>query len=266
MSIEFLAIDTETTGLDATKNQIIDICLLLIDGEFEIKDELHVFAFPDADAIIEPGAVKVNGYAPELWREKGALTQAAMFEEVYKFVKNYKKLKLIAHNVVFDGAFLKQLFEKHCGPDKIPYNKIMDYHSLDTMGISMFLDYVQTGKARKSYRLASLTSDYGIEHSEAHTARSDIHSTIALLRAMKNAVIGTLAVAPGITKESANVSKIIVNVDTVNNVWEFHHGMHKGRIVSDIAKEDPTYIRNVLTFPDLSPAQRAYLESVYSSQ
>ena len=202
MSIEFLGIDTETTGLTAGKNQIIDISLLLIDGNFEVQSELGVFAFPDSDAIVEEVATKINGYDPETWAAKGAVTQAAMAAAVYTFIKPHKRLKLIAHNVSFDKGFLEALLKKHEAPGQIAFGQMIDYHSLDTMGIAMFLDYVKSGKARKSYRLGALTSDYSIEHANAHAAREDIFACLNLLKAMRDAVKGTLVIAPGVMKES----------------------------------------------------------------
>jgi len=261
--IEFLGIDTETTGLVAGKNQIVDLCLLKIDGNFEVKEELQIYAFPDADAVVDPGAIKVNGYDPEEWRNKGAVSQTTMAAAVYNFLKPHSRLKLIAHNVSFDKGFLEALLLKHSDPSQVPFGKMVDYHSLDSMCIAMFLDYVNTGKSRKSYRLGALTADYNIEHTGAHEARGDIYACLNLLKAMRDAVKGTLAVAPGAMKEGSSFSKIIIQTNSESNIWEFHHGAHKGRTVQDVACTDVSYIRHVLSFNDLSPAQRAHLEHVY---
>lgn len=263
MSIEFLGIDTETTGLVAGKNQIVDICLLLIDGNFEVQKELQIYALHDADAVLDPGALKVNGYDPDEWRNKGAMSQVAMATAVYEFLKPHSRLKLIAHNVSFDKGFLEALLLKHADPSQVPFGKMVDYHSLDSMCIAMFLDYVNSGKARKSYRLGALTADYSIEHTAAHEARGDIYACLNLLKAMRDAVKGTLAVAPGAMKEGSSFSKIIIQTNSESNIWEFHHGAHKGRTVQDVACTDVSYIRHVLSFNDLSPAQRAHLEHVY---
>ncbi len=266
MSIEFLGIDTETTGLDADKNQIIDICLLLIDDKFEVKDELHLFAFPSADAVIEPKAIEVNGYTQEKWVEKNAVTQEEMFNRIYEFIKGYKRLKLIAHNVGFDQGFLKKLFEKHYKPGdgRIPFGNLVDYHNLDTMCIAMFIDFAKVGQSRRSYRLATLTEAYGVEHDAAHTARSDIYGCVKLLHKMKEAMLGLSDAMPFEMKTASNTySRIIVKTDSINNVWEFQYGKHKGSRVMDVAIKDHTYIRAVLGFTDLAPEQRTYLEEVY---
>jgi DNA polymerase III epsilon subunit-like protein len=262
MPITFLGIDTETTGLKATENQIIDICLILINEKFEVVDELSAFAHPDENAIVDPIAVRVNGYSREVWEAKGATTQHHMARKVYDFIAPHSRLKLIAHNVNFDEGFLKALLAKHALPTWTPYGKMVDYHNLDTMGIAMFLDFVGTGTARKSYRLASLTEDYGIEHEGAHTARSDIHACLNLLKAMRDVVAGKISFTAGAPRLGA-YSKIIACMDSVAGLWEFNAGTHKGHSVVEIAKEDPGYIRYVLTFNDLSPEQRAHLEQVH---
>lgn len=263
MPIEFLGIDTETTGLKPGENQIVDICLLLIDGNFEVQKELNVFAFPDETAVIAPEATKVNGYDRDKWAAQGAVTQAAMAESVAAFLKPYSRLKLIAHNVPFDRGFLEALLTKHT---QLPVGKVLDYHALDTIPIAIFLDYVQSGTARKSYRLASLTEDYNVEHGSVHAARGDIYGCLALLKAMRDAVKGTLTVAPGAMKNGSSFSKIIALTDSASDTWEFHHGAHKGRTSLDVANTDITYIRHVMTFDDLSQAQRTHLEKLYKEK
>lgn len=262
MQAEFLAIDTETTGLDPSKNQVVDIALVLLDNEFNVLSELQVFAHPDATAVIEAKAVEINGYTAQAWTAKNAVTQAEMFDAVYDYVSEHTKLKLIAHNVSFDKSFLKALFTTHSVSTHKDFNSIFDYHALDTISLALFLDYVQTGQARKRYSLSSLTADYQIKHAEAHTAKSDIHACIDLLRVLKDAVKGTLSIAPPLNGYKTTASRYSRIIKKEEDGWRYTYGKYEGRLVLDVHNERTTYVKFVLGFSDLSPEQRTYLESL----
>lgn len=263
MPIEFLAIDTETTGLDSNTDQVIDICLILLDQDFTQLDELNLFAMPEAHVVVSPGAAKANGYTPEKWAGLEAITQDELAKQVYEFVYKYSSLKLIAHNVPFDQGFLKQLFERHAatrGVEGKTFSRVFGYHHIDTIPISLFMDHATQGRFRRSYSLANLTKDFGIAHDAAHTAKSDIKACLDLLRYHKQVVQGLV---PMIKAGTAYYSKIISKIDSETNTWVFSQGKYEGRPVTSVLVDDHTYIRHVLGFGDLSPEQRTYLEHAY---
>jgi DNA polymerase III alpha subunit (gram-positive type) len=267
MPVDFLAIDTETTGLDSSTDQVIDICLILLDGELNQVDELNVFALPDPHVVVSPGAAKANGYTIEKWAAYNAVDQHELSKRVYEFIAKYSGLKLIAHNVPFDQGFLKQVYERHTLPDgldKKPFGKTVGYHHIDTIPISLFMDHATQGAFRRSYSLANLTKDFGIEHEAAHTARSDIKACLDLLRHHKKIVQGLVPTAT-ISQNGGMFSKIIAKVDSEANTWIFAQGKNAGKTVKAALQEDASYILHVLSFKDLSPEQRTYLEQSYQA-
>jgi DNA polymerase III alpha subunit (gram-positive type) len=262
MPIEFLAIDTETTGLDSNTDQVIDICLILLDNNLKQVDELNLFALPDSHIVVSPGAAKANGYTPEKWAGLEAITQDELAKQVYEFVYRYNSLKLIAHNVPFDQGFLKQLLDRHVArtPEARTYSKIFGYHHIDTIPISLFMDHAVQGSFRRSYSLVNLTKDFGIVHESAHTAKSDIRACLDLLQHHKQIVQGLVPMTKSAT---TYYSKIIAKIDSETNTWVFAQGKYEGRPVTSVLADDHTYIRHVLGFGDLSPEQRTYLEHAY---
>jgi DNA polymerase III alpha subunit (gram-positive type) len=263
MPVEFLAIDTETTGLDSSTDQVIDICLILLDRELNKLDELSLFALPDPHIVVSPVAAQVNGYTPEKWAALEAITQDELAKQVYEFVYKYSNLKLIAHNVPFDQGFLKQLFTRHVvtrGVAAREYSKVFGYHHIDTIPISLFMDHAVQGSFRRSYSLANLTKDFEIAHEDAHTAKSDINACLNLLRYHKQVVQGFV---PMVKAATVYYSKIISKIDSETNTWVFSQGKYEGRPVTSVLADDHTYIRHVLGFADLSPEQRTYLEHTY---
>lgn len=263
MQVEFLAIDTETTGLDSGTDQVIDICLILLDRDLNQLDELNLFALPDPHIVVSPGAAKANGYTPEKWAGLEAITQDELAKQVYEYVYKYSSLKLIAHNVPFDQGFLKQLFERHAatrGTEARAFSRVFGYHHIDTIPISLFMDHAVQGSFRRSYSLANLTKDFNIAHDSAHTAKSDIKACLDLLRHHKQVVQGLV---PAVKATTMYYSKIISKIDSETNTWVFSQGKYEGRHVTSVLVDDHTYIRHVLSFQDLSPEQRTYLEHTY---
>lgn len=267
MPIEFLAVDTETTGLSAEKSQIIEISMLMVDGGFNVIREKHIYALPDDSAFIDPKAVEVNGYSKEKWVERGAVTQAELFKGIVEFVKDHRGLRLLGHNVSFDRDFLKQLFFKFSSNKRL-FSNHFHYHLMDSLSAAMFVDYVKESTCRESYKLVDLCKAYHITHEKAHTAKDDIMGSLLLIRELKSQLLGTATKSASFTPgtPTQRFSKIIAKVDSQENTWVFTYGEHKGKTVSDIIKTKPDYISFVLGFTDLSPEQRSYLEEIYKSQ
>jgi len=102
MAIHF--IDTETTGLDASVHEIIEIAIITENGDGDIKrwcTKIKPQRIEDAD----PKALEVNGYNEEDWRD------APTFEEVYEHClwdKWDNEDIMVGHNIAFDAEFLRE--------------------------------------------------------------------------------------------------------------------------------------------------------------
>jgi DNA polymerase-3 subunit epsilon len=257
----FFAFDTETTGVDPEKSQILSIAMVVLDMSLTPIATKEVHAFPDENAVIDPEAVRVNGYTEEAWKEKGAVTQKEMFQQVQLLLKNHWRLKPVAHNLPFDAAFLKALFKRFARPPRDrPYNDLFSYFGLDTLGVAVFADLVLHDQCRSTYKLSSLSEHYKIKHADAHTALSDVLAMVDVLKAMRD----NLRTSAGVGAFARVIpdNHLLACTDKETPVWTFTGGKHSGETADVVAKTDLKYLKFVLTFPDLSDAQRQYLNTL----
>jgi DNA polymerase III epsilon subunit-like protein len=99
----FIALDTETGGLDSTE------CALLSIAAVPSWDapSFQVLIMPEGR--VEARAAEVNGYTPELWKKAGAVSLKVALLELRRWVFQYSRASgydLAAHNAGFDALFL----------------------------------------------------------------------------------------------------------------------------------------------------------------
>jgi DNA polymerase-3 subunit epsilon len=101
-------VDTETTGLDCTKHEIIEIAIITEMGDGTLErwcTKIKPVRLLDAD----PKALEVNGYNDADWSD------APLLPEVIEVIRD--KLKdgiVVGHNVSFDVGFIRESY-KRCG-------------------------------------------------------------------------------------------------------------------------------------------------------
>jgi len=170
-------IDTETTGFDLEKNEIIEIgCVLAkqvgrsgkgpsveVIGEFEYKIK------PTRIETADPESLLINGYNEADWLF--AVDLKKVLEDLAPKVKD---AIMVGHNVAFDHAFLEKAFEDTGVPNT------MHYHKLDT--ISLAYARLYNDLSVEKFSLRSLCEYFGIENKKAHTALSDARATFELYK------------------------------------------------------------------------------------
>ena len=99
---DFIAIDTETGGLDSTE------CALLSIAAVPSWDAppFHVYILPVGR--LEKKALEVNGYTPELWAARGALPEKHALWELQRWEHGIgRRYQMAAHNAGFDLLFME---------------------------------------------------------------------------------------------------------------------------------------------------------------
>lgn len=92
-------LDTETTGLSADKDRIVEIACIELNNHIPTKNIFHTFINPETK--VSADAFKVHGYSDEF------LSNKLKFREIVKnFLDFIKDKKLIIHNADFDLGFL----------------------------------------------------------------------------------------------------------------------------------------------------------------
>ena len=185
--VKALYFDTETTGLNPWKNDIIQIaCIVEIDGE--VKGEFESKVQPVNWEHLDPKALEVHGYDERTLRTfpetKRVFTQLTDFMSrfVNKFDKG-DKFTPAGYNVRFDMEFLQNFFKKQ--GDQY-FGSWVNWKLVDPMYKLYEMDYM--GKINlPNYKLATVCQHLGIEL-KAHDALGDIKATRELLRVLQATV------------------------------------------------------------------------------
>ncbi len=167
-------LDTETTGLDFDKNEIIEIGCVLVDqdwsGElpvFTVVDEFEIKIKPERIEDADPVSLRINKYDPSDW--VFAYTQ----EEGMKILANKTKgCIMVAHNLCFDASFIDRAFKKTQVLNE------MHYLRLDT--ITMAFAKLHDNREVEKYSLRSLCEYFNIQNKNAHTALADARALYEL--------------------------------------------------------------------------------------
>ncbi len=148
----FIAIDVETTGLDAAVDEIIEVAAV----KFRDDEVLETFS-----ELVRPhhtlplNSARLTGITPEMLA--GAPRFAEVAPRLATFLKSYP---LIGHNIDFDLRMLRV------------HGMRLPQPAFDTLELATLL--VPRAPA---YRLGALAAALGIAHDEAHRALSDADAT-----------------------------------------------------------------------------------------
>lgn len=173
---KLLFIDTETGGLDPQKHSLLTIGMcVMVEGY--IMDKLEIKLKQDTYNVTS-SALNVNKInLLELDTDiKNAFNKIIMF--IQRNFDTKDKITLAGHNVNFDIGFLKIFWEE--GLKTIPeysrgqflWNKLFDYHYVDTMQISAFLNDVGI-IITPNNKLESLIKYFSLNPTSRHTALED---------------------------------------------------------------------------------------------
>jgi len=142
--------DVETTGLDETQHEIIEIGLVLADQRtLDVIAKMNVLVKPEHIERAEARALEVNGYDEEKWRDAGPLKDAM---DVY--AQMTRNAMFIAHSVTHDWAFIKAAFRQTGVMNQ------MDYHRIDLWTVAY--EALKDAADCHSLRLKDICSFLGV--------------------------------------------------------------------------------------------------------
>lgn len=189
MKQKTLWFDTETTGLDPEKNDIIQIAAL-VEINKEIVDKLHLKIQPVNWENISEDALKINGCTFESLNKHTAYPEA--YHEIIKFLDRYvdkfntqDKLLSAGQNVKFDIEFLRQFFFKNGNKY---FGSYFDYHFLDLQAMTALM--IRNGLLEvENFKLETVAKAVGIEL-DAHDAMNDIIATREIFLKYEDMIFG----------------------------------------------------------------------------
>jgi len=162
-------IDIETTGLDVTKHEIIEIGCVITTPKLKVIEKFELKIKPEKIENADSISLKVNHYNLEDWEFAHTL------KDVMKiFSKKTKDCIMVGQNVSFDSCFLENAFYK------TGFKNNMHYHKLDTISIA----WAKFHKKRsfEHFSLREMCKLFDIKNERPHSALSDAYATYQLYK------------------------------------------------------------------------------------
>jgi DNA polymerase-3 subunit epsilon len=159
-SAPYAIIDLETTGLDKTRNRIIEVAIRRIDANGKFIDEISTLINPEVSDV---GPTFIHHIKAE------DILDAPTFSEFAPEILNRISGSIVvAHHAAFEDGFLGAEFARiGVGIPNIP--------AIDTLWLSrQVIDL-------PNYKMATVIDAFGIKEEDAHTALGDVRMLSKLL-------------------------------------------------------------------------------------
>ncbi len=175
-------IDVETTGLDPSHHEMVDLGALYVRPDGQELGRFFVRIHPPHPDRLDPGAAAVNGYSPARWRTLGAVDEAEAVRQWRAFHDQMARasgatVTFAALNAWFDQSFTDALLRRH----NSSWRELFHYQILDLPSMAWGLGARELGGA-------ALAARYGLEPETRdplrHTGESGVEFNLALYRAM----------------------------------------------------------------------------------
>lgn len=148
-----IVLDTETTGLDYTRERIIEFAAVRLENG-KIKDEFQTLINPEQH--IRKSSMAIHGISEDM--VKDAPTEAEILPKILEFIGDYP---IVAHNAIFDYSFLNEASWR-------VLNKGISNPRIDTQ--QMFKEVYPD---LESHGLEALTRKFSVEFTKHHRAMAD---------------------------------------------------------------------------------------------
>ncbi|MBR1907868.1 3'-5' exonuclease [bacterium] len=148
-----IVLDTETTGLDFTKEKIIEFAAVRLENG-KIKDEFQTLINPQQH--IRKSSIAIHGITEDM--VKDAPTEAEIMPKILEFIGEHP---IVAHNAIFDYQFLNEA-SLRC------FNKPLENSRID----SQFM-FKEVYPDLESHGLENLCTRFNVEFKDHHRAMAD---------------------------------------------------------------------------------------------
>jgi len=186
---KYIAFDTETTGVDSLKCNLLTVSFIVLDSELNKLDTLNI-SLKHENYYINPTALEVNKI-DIIKHHNNSLDIIDARVKLITFLNKYKiqyNFVPIGHNILFDINFIKSsgLLTNEM------YNKYISCNSIDTLTIAQFLKFSGKLPEKQSVSLINLCKYTEIKDDKntelEHSAEYDTNMTIKLLKKFKSII------------------------------------------------------------------------------
>ena len=106
----FIFYDTETTGLDAGFDQILQFAAIITDDDFNTVEEVNLRCRLQSHVVPSPGALLITGVRPSDI-DGTNLSHYEMIREVRSLIERYSPAVIVGFNSIsYDEGMLRQAF------------------------------------------------------------------------------------------------------------------------------------------------------------
>lgn len=170
--IKYIIIDTETTGLDPDKHEMIAFgAIVMIDHI--ITEKIEIKWHPTRPDAASEEALEVNGYNNYNWRDAISVEEAAAI--IRRFLHKHLDGICVGHNLYFDRRFIFAFAKEH------QMEIVMPSPYLDTRDLCRA---VLAPYGLHSMRLDNICEFLGWKRRRAHSALSDCEDCAKLMQVL----------------------------------------------------------------------------------
>lgn len=148
-----IVLDTETTGLDYTRERIIEFAAVRLENG-KIKDEYQTLINPKQH--IRKSSLAVHGITQDMVED--APSEEEVLPKILEFIGDYP---IVAHNAIFDYSFLNEAKKRVFGED------------LKNPRIDTQIMFREIAPDIESHGLEALTKRFNVELNNHHRAMAD---------------------------------------------------------------------------------------------
>lgn len=148
-----IVLDTETTGLDHTRERIIEFAAVKLENG-KIVDEFQTLINPHQH--IRKSSMAVHGISQEMVAD--APSEEEILPKILEFIGDYP---IVAHNAIFDWSFLNEAKKRVMGEE------------LTNPRIDTQIMFKEIAPDLESHGLEALTNRFNVELNNHHRAMAD---------------------------------------------------------------------------------------------
>lgn len=163
---DLLFVDTETTGLDPTKHELLEVAAIRTspDGG-TILQTYEAKLFPLHLETAEAKALEINKYSAAEWTVEKCMKPEIVVDNLQRMAGN---TVLVGQNVSFDEGFLSPLFTR------LGMKPPWGYHKIDTVSLAWPLYF--NNAELPGLSLEKLCKFLGVEAMPTHRAAADVEA------------------------------------------------------------------------------------------
>ncbi len=148
-----IVLDTETTGLDYTKEKMVEFAGIRLENG-KVKDTFQTLINPEQH--IRKSSIAIHGITPDMVED--APTEKEAMPKILEFIGDYP---IVAHNAIFDYTFLNEASLRVTG-------KGLENPRIDTQQM-----FKEVYPELDSHGLEALTNKFNVELNNHHRAMAD---------------------------------------------------------------------------------------------